>query len=54
MEERRKRMEKVMERILGKEARMKKVRERKREEGGIVMIVEMMEEKDAKELVRRG
>lgn len=47
-------MERVMERILGKEARMKKVTERKGEEGGIVMIMEMMEEKDAKELVRRG
>lgn len=54
MEERRKRMERVMERILGKEARMKKVREKKGEERGIVMIMEMMEEKDAKELVRRG
>lgn len=53
MEERKKRMERVMERILRKKARMKKVRERKGEEGGIVMIMEMMEEKDAKELVRR-
>lgn len=54
MEKRRKRMERVMERILGKEARMKKIRERKGEKGCIVIIVEMMEEKDAKELVRRG
>lgn len=47
-------MQKIIEKVLGKRAKIERIRKRKGKERWIVMIVEFGEEEDAKEIIRRG